>query len=340
MAEASQEPLPCKTLLLRVSIHCEGCKKKVKKVLQNVEGVYKVDIDSYQHKVTVNGNVDHDTLIRRLHKSGKQASIWPEPKKTGNQIPASSNDKKDQNKESSNKSKDKEPKEKEKEKESNDKIEKETEPAKDKSVDKEKEKEKVTNEDESKTKPKEEKTEEKKEKEKVKEKEKEKESEKPKENEKEKPKEAPKQGAENSNGKKKKEKKQEKQIENENENENNRNRGENTVREIHPSEPDQPGFMHPYSYPYPPQPIMSYHVAQPSSSRAYFQQPPTHHDSYNMNPYLYPYQNQNMHQYQNQNMYQYGPPSDYTYGSNEPSRREDSTLDYFNEENANSCSVM
>lgn len=26
-------------LALRVSIHCEGCKKKVKKVLQRVEGV-------------------------------------------------------------------------------------------------------------------------------------------------------------------------------------------------------------------------------------------------------------------------------------------------------------
>uniref|UniRef100_A0A452YYK9 HMA domain-containing protein n=1 Tax=Aegilops tauschii subsp. strangulata TaxID=200361 RepID=A0A452YYK9_AEGTS len=36
------EPLQCKTLVLRVSIHCEGCKKKVKKVLQGVDGVSSV----------------------------------------------------------------------------------------------------------------------------------------------------------------------------------------------------------------------------------------------------------------------------------------------------------
>jgi hypothetical protein len=28
----------CQTLALKVSIHCEGCKKKVKKVLHSVEG--------------------------------------------------------------------------------------------------------------------------------------------------------------------------------------------------------------------------------------------------------------------------------------------------------------
>ncbi|PNT71442.1 hypothetical protein BRADI_2g27652v3 [Brachypodium distachyon] len=31
------EPYRCKTLVLRVSIHCEGCKKKVKKALQSVD---------------------------------------------------------------------------------------------------------------------------------------------------------------------------------------------------------------------------------------------------------------------------------------------------------------
>jgi len=31
--------LCCQTLALRVSIHCEGCKKKVKKVLHSIEGM-------------------------------------------------------------------------------------------------------------------------------------------------------------------------------------------------------------------------------------------------------------------------------------------------------------
>ncbi|KAK3194051.1 hypothetical protein Dsin_025361 [Dipteronia sinensis] len=78
---ADQEPpqsLKYQTWVLRVSIHCEGCKKKVRKVLKDIEDVYATDIDSQQHKVTVTGNVDSDTLIKRLAKSGKYAELWPE----------------------------------------------------------------------------------------------------------------------------------------------------------------------------------------------------------------------------------------------------------------------
>ncbi|XP_057474064.1 heavy metal-associated isoprenylated plant protein 36-like isoform X2 [Actinidia eriantha] len=72
------EPLKYQTWVLKVSIHCEGCKKKVKKVLQNIDGVYTTSIDSQQNKVTVTGNVDADTLIKKLQKSGKHAELWPE----------------------------------------------------------------------------------------------------------------------------------------------------------------------------------------------------------------------------------------------------------------------
>ncbi|KAF6984393.1 hypothetical protein CFC21_002418 [Triticum aestivum] len=74
------EPLQCKTLVLRVSIHCEGCKKKVKKVLQSVDGVYRCDIDARSNKVTVavTGNVSADALLKRLRRSGKNAQQWPE----------------------------------------------------------------------------------------------------------------------------------------------------------------------------------------------------------------------------------------------------------------------
>lgn len=67
-----------KKCVLRVSIHCEGCKKKVKKILNQVHGVVEIDIDIKQHKVTVTGNVDADTLLRKLIKSGKHAELWPE----------------------------------------------------------------------------------------------------------------------------------------------------------------------------------------------------------------------------------------------------------------------
>ncbi|KAI4349641.1 hypothetical protein L6164_010205 [Bauhinia variegata] len=90
-AEESPTPPPAETLkyqtwVLKVLIHCEGCKKKVKKVLQGIEGVYTTEIDSQQHKVTVTGNVDAETLIKKLQRSGKLVEIWPEkpPKKKDN----------------------------------------------------------------------------------------------------------------------------------------------------------------------------------------------------------------------------------------------------------------
>uniref|UniRef100_A0ACD5U2J6 Uncharacterized protein n=1 Tax=Avena sativa TaxID=4498 RepID=A0ACD5U2J6_AVESA len=74
------EPLQCKILVLRVSIHCEGCKKKVKRVLQSVDGVYRCDIDARSNKVTVavTGDVSADALVKRLRRSGKNAEQWPE----------------------------------------------------------------------------------------------------------------------------------------------------------------------------------------------------------------------------------------------------------------------
>ncbi|KAK4407991.1 Heavy metal-associated isoprenylated plant protein 36 [Sesamum angolense] len=71
----SSEPLKFTTWALRVSIHCKGCKKKVKKVLQSIEGVYKIDINTEQHKVVVTGNVDSETLIKKLVKSGKKLNF-------------------------------------------------------------------------------------------------------------------------------------------------------------------------------------------------------------------------------------------------------------------------
>ncbi|GJN36041.1 hypothetical protein PR202_gb24866 [Eleusine coracana subsp. coracana] len=66
-------------LRYQVRIHCEGCKKKVKKVLHSIEGVYKTDIDTQQQKVVVIGNVSADELVKKLLKTGKHAEPWPEP---------------------------------------------------------------------------------------------------------------------------------------------------------------------------------------------------------------------------------------------------------------------
>ncbi|GJV79770.1 heavy metal-associated isoprenylated plant protein 35-like protein [Tanacetum coccineum] len=76
--EQNTPTLTYQTCVLKVSIHCVGCMRKVKKVLQTIEGVYTIDIDAKQHKVTVLGNVEVDTLIKKLIKSGKHAERWPE----------------------------------------------------------------------------------------------------------------------------------------------------------------------------------------------------------------------------------------------------------------------
>lgn len=72
------ETLKYQTWVLKVLIHCDGCTKRVKKILQGIEGVYRTEIDSWQHKVTVTGNVDAETLIKKLSRSGKSVELWPE----------------------------------------------------------------------------------------------------------------------------------------------------------------------------------------------------------------------------------------------------------------------
>ncbi|KAI3756121.1 hypothetical protein L1987_55935 [Smallanthus sonchifolius] len=90
--EPNTPTLIYKTWVLKVSIHCVGCKRKVKKVLQTIEGVYTIDIDSKQHKVTVVGNVEVDVLVKKLIKTGKHAEKWPEtPTKKEKNTPAGEN---------------------------------------------------------------------------------------------------------------------------------------------------------------------------------------------------------------------------------------------------------
>ncbi|XP_030544826.1 heavy metal-associated isoprenylated plant protein 35-like [Rhodamnia argentea] len=76
--EEASVTLNLKTSVLRVSIHCEGCKRKVEKVLKKIQGIYKTEIDLKQQMVTVTGNIDADTLIKRLGKKGKKAELWPQ----------------------------------------------------------------------------------------------------------------------------------------------------------------------------------------------------------------------------------------------------------------------
>ncbi|KAK2991988.1 hypothetical protein RJ640_014849 [Escallonia rubra] len=94
--EEPVQTLKYQTWVLKVSIHCQGCKRKVKKILQGIEGVYTTAIDSQQQKVTVTGNVDAETLIKKLVKAGRHAEMWPvSPARKGKKSRKSKNSEKD-----------------------------------------------------------------------------------------------------------------------------------------------------------------------------------------------------------------------------------------------------
>ncbi|XWS64523.1 hypothetical protein CRYUN_Cryun05aG0011200 [Craigia yunnanensis] len=78
--ENQEPPLKYKAWVLKVSIHCEGCKRKVEKTLRKIEGVYEAYADLKQQKATVKANlhVDVETLIKKLVKKGRHAELWPE----------------------------------------------------------------------------------------------------------------------------------------------------------------------------------------------------------------------------------------------------------------------
>ncbi|KAK1574802.1 hypothetical protein Q3G72_000082 [Acer saccharum] len=80
-----QDFMKLQSCVLRVNIDCDGCKSKVKKLLQKIDGVYTTAIDVEQGKVIVTGNVDPAILIRKLEKSGKRAELWGPPQKNNHQ---------------------------------------------------------------------------------------------------------------------------------------------------------------------------------------------------------------------------------------------------------------
>ncbi|PPS04733.1 hypothetical protein GOBAR_AA15923 [Gossypium barbadense] len=55
-----QEVMKMQTWILKVNIQCscDGCKQKIKKLLQKIDGVYTTSINADQGRVTVTGNVD------------------------------------------------------------------------------------------------------------------------------------------------------------------------------------------------------------------------------------------------------------------------------------------
>ncbi|MCO5586727.1 hypothetical protein L7F22_040669 [Adiantum nelumboides] len=81
-SEAAKAPAKVEAISLKVFIHCEGCKKKVKKTLQQIDGVETVHIDAGLGKVIVTATVDAKVLIKKLEKVGKVAEVLVAPTAT------------------------------------------------------------------------------------------------------------------------------------------------------------------------------------------------------------------------------------------------------------------
>ncbi|KAK4759180.1 hypothetical protein SAY87_022311 [Trapa incisa] len=82
---SKEEFLKIQTCVLKVNIHCDGCRQKVKKILQKIEGVFTTKIESEIGKVTVSGNIDPAILIKKLIKAGKHAELWGAPRDNNKQ---------------------------------------------------------------------------------------------------------------------------------------------------------------------------------------------------------------------------------------------------------------
>ncbi|TYI82795.1 hypothetical protein E1A91_D05G246400v1 [Gossypium mustelinum] len=65
------------TVALKIRMDCEGCARKVKKVLSGVKGAKSVDVDLKQQKATVTGNVEPKKVLAAAQTTKKKVELWP-----------------------------------------------------------------------------------------------------------------------------------------------------------------------------------------------------------------------------------------------------------------------
>jgi len=65
------------TVELKVRMDCDGCERKINKVLSSMSGVETVDINRKMQKVTVTGFVEPNKVLKKVKGTGKRAEMWP-----------------------------------------------------------------------------------------------------------------------------------------------------------------------------------------------------------------------------------------------------------------------
>ncbi|KAF7147025.1 hypothetical protein RHSIM_Rhsim03G0216800 [Rhododendron simsii] len=61
---------------LRVPLYSYGCEKKVKKALSHFRGIYSVNVDYHQQKVTVWGICNKYDVLATIRNKRKEACFW------------------------------------------------------------------------------------------------------------------------------------------------------------------------------------------------------------------------------------------------------------------------
>lgn len=65
-----------KGLVLNVPMCCDKCVEKVRRSLEDLEGVREVILDQYQQLVTISGDVDPEKALRRVRRVKKRSRFW------------------------------------------------------------------------------------------------------------------------------------------------------------------------------------------------------------------------------------------------------------------------
>lgn len=68
------------TFVLKTNIHCSGCEKKIKKLLQDIGGVHRISIDAMRGKIEISATIDPQIVLKLLEKNGKKSElVWERP---------------------------------------------------------------------------------------------------------------------------------------------------------------------------------------------------------------------------------------------------------------------
>eukprot|EP00246_Nothoceros_aenigmaticus_P000137 TRINITY_DN1018_c0_g4_i1.p1 TRINITY_DN1018_c0_g4~~TRINITY_DN1018_c0_g4_i1.p1 ORF type:complete len:188 (-),score=69.78 TRINITY_DN1018_c0_g4_i1:271-834(-) len=98
--EKPKDPPPPKTVELKVVVCCEGCDKKVRRVVTNLAGVDAIKYEWPKRKITITSEtVKAEDVLKRCNKGKTRVQMWPEEKKPEEKKEEKKDEKKDEKKE-------------------------------------------------------------------------------------------------------------------------------------------------------------------------------------------------------------------------------------------------